>query len=134
MNAEELQEAERVIAKLPAEMGLKCLFTIDNGESRRFCREETAHTTLRCPEHLAADRETAYSEEYAVASILYYQYDVSMMSDARFDGLCQTLLDAKAYTRIEWLDRESLIAGTGYDVKFPDWLRAYAQIVAEDKA
>ena len=108
---------------------MKCLFV---DERSRSCQEEAVPSTVRCTEHLAADRGTAYAEEYAVASILYYQYDKSMMRDAQFDGLCQWLLDHKIYNPIDWLDRESLIAGTGYDVKFPDYLRAYAQTLAEE--
>ena len=107
--------------------GLPCL--------RDECVDLAISTTLRCIRHISDmdDLELAYAEEYAVASMLYYRHDVSMMSDARFDGLCSWLLDRGSYKRLTWLDRESLIAGTGYDTKFPDYLQAIAAQWVEEK-
>jgi hypothetical protein len=94
-------------------------------------------TTLRCLNHLEAGDIQAYAEEYAVASVVYYsgfEYG-EFMSDARFDALCQVLLARKVYMMINWIDRESLIAGTGYDTKaFPDYIHDAAREWAESPA
>jgi hypothetical protein len=101
------------------------------------CIEDSVTTTLRCVAHMKAGDLKAYAEEYAVASIIYYSglECGEFMSDARFDGLCQTLLERKAYKTIPWIDRESLIAGTGYDTKvFPEHLHEVAREWAESPA
>ena len=99
------------------------------------CQEASVPGTVRCQDHLEPDDMLALAEEYAVASIIYYGGSPGeFMSDGRFDGTCRTLLKAQAWRQMTWLEREALIAGTGYDTKvFPHYLhRAAAQWVAGD--
>lgn len=107
--------------------GLPCL--------HHECEDLAIPTTLRCLVHIEQfdDLELAYAQEYAVASVLYYKHDVSMMSDGRFDGLARWLLDRGSYKRLTWLDKGSLIAGTGYDTRFPHYLVAVAARWVEEK-
>ena len=55
-------------------------------------------------------------ELYAVTSILYYKYDISIITDVEFDECCQRLYTAKAWQLKEysWLDEELLSCGSGY--------------------
>lgn len=56
---------------------------------------------------------------YAVASICYYRYAYSPVSDERFDELCRYLLeDLEAVRRsgADKLDEDLLRAGSGYDL------------------
>jgi len=69
---------------------------------------------------------------YLVASLLYYEQSVSIMSDPRFDALCKFLL--KNYEEVkkviwhkELLSQERLRAGTGYDLEYPDAIRRISQ-------
>ncbi len=93
----------------------------------RACRQASIPTTLRCEDHLGPDDTLALAEEYAVASILYYRHDESFFEDARFDGTCTHLLQVRAWQVVPWLDRESLMAGTGYAATFPTYLHEAAQ-------
>ncbi len=73
--------------------------------------------------------EQDYAELYAVASIIYYgsKGRCTGYSDAQFDGLCHWLLEHESWKRIEWLERDMLRAGSGYDVPiFPPELHARA--------
>lgn len=92
------------------------------------CETPAIPTTARCGEHWPGGMR-AYAEEYAVASIVYYSGAArEFMSDARFDGLCDTLLKAKAWKEFPWIEREMLIAGSGYDLaKFPQTLHDAAK-------
>lgn len=93
------------------------------------CKLDAIHTTARCLEHLIHGDELDYAEAYAIASIVYYSgWDTPFMSDAQFDGLCDWLLKQESYRRIEWLDRGTLIAGSGYVLSdFPEYLHAAAR-------
>ena len=96
------------------------------------CGKEAVETTLRCVKHLGTNTEAAYAEEYAVASILYYDHDISLMTDYRFDGLCSTLLSDKTYNRIKWLNKADLIAGTGFvGTNFPSEYKERAKKIAK---
>ena len=58
---------------------------------------------------------------YFMSSYLYYELDLNVLTDTDFDKLCFRLL--KEYDKIEhphkkYLDKESLSAGTGYDIKY----------------
>lgn len=84
---------------------------------------------FRCLAHLGPDDELEAAERYAVASALYYgRPDADpLMTDPEFDGLCAWLLERQAWKRHPWLEREALIAGTGYDLaRLPEDLRALA--------
>lgn len=67
---------------------------------------------------------------YLLASFLYYKFNISPMSDNKFDMLCKYLLDN--YDKVEkvvWhkdktLSRDRLSAGTGFDIEIiPIWSR-----------
>lgn len=85
-------------------------------------RDAQTPESLRCADHWAAGDILRWAQHYAVASIVYYgafEYG-PMMSDAEFDGRCAALLAASAWKQIPWLEREMLIAGSGYILeKFP---------------
>lgn len=85
------------------------------------CEDLAIPSTLACVDHIQPDDLVRYAEEYAVASIIYYGgHPGEFMSDARFDGLCDWLLKNKAWETVPWIEREMLLAGSGYDLsKFP---------------
>lgn len=61
---------------------------------------------------------------YLVACRLYYQENISIMTDTLFDSLCKYLLDNYEEIKEEiWhknlLDKELLKAGTGYSLSYP---------------
>lgn len=100
------------------------------------CTEESVTTTLRCVAHMKAGDLLAYAQEYAVAAIIYYAgFPAEFMSDHRFDGLCSALLNRKAWKEFPWIEREMLIAGSGYDVaQFPQELHDVAKAWMEAPA
>lgn len=55
---------------------------------------------------------------YAIYSYLYYEKDVSAITDAEFDALCKWLYDnyeeAERYDDLEYLDKSSLECGSGF--------------------
>ena len=55
---------------------------------------------------------------YGITSEAYYFYDMSLIADGIYDLMCKELLSRTDLP--EWIDKESLEAGTGYDnIKFP---------------
>ena len=61
---------------------------------------------------------------YLMASYLYYQRDISLISDAEYDEMCRDILEN--YPRIEHrhkylVDVDALAAGTGFQI---DWQKA----------
>ena len=55
---------------------------------------------------------------YAITSIAYYSFDKSLISDGVYDLLCKELMGREDTP--EWIEKESLEAGTGYDISnFP---------------
>ncbi len=79
---------------------------------------------MRCREHRAldddADMVLCWAQEYAVASIIYYQGHAPPMLDSEFDDLCKVLLGLRAWEQVPWLEQSMLTAGSGYDLaKFP---------------
>lgn len=98
------------------------------------CAGEVVETTVRCVEHLDdPDQALAYAEEYAVAGVVYYRAltggGESFMSDQRYDGLCAMMLQRWGeFRRFPWVDRASLVAGTGFDAgKVPEDLVRWAE-------
>ena len=82
---------------------------------------------LRCLDHLDEDLLLMSADTYAVASVLYYEHDVSAISDALYDGTCHTLLRGQAWKRVLWIEEDILRAGSGYDLsRVPTELRALA--------
>lgn len=66
----------------------------------------------------------AYVSYYLMASYLYYQHDVSLLSDAKYDDICKILL-ARIH-KIEHrhkhlISLEMLRAGTGYALDFENF-------------
>lgn len=56
---------------------------------------------------------------YLLTSYLYYQRDVSLLSDARYDLLCNQLhstFDELTHMHKHLIDKDSLKAGTGFQI------------------
>ena len=80
--------------------------------------------------------------QYLVYSMLYYQFDESLISDHDFDAICKELL-----TRIKnnstipeelekFITTDNLEAGSGYDVSFfqlPERIKAIVHILYTKK-
>ena len=53
-------------------------------------------------------------------SYLYYEKNISLIEDGEFDDMCKTLLeklDSLTHMHKHLVKKESLTAGTGYDIK-----------------
>jgi len=66
---------------------------------------------------------------YFMSSYLYYERNISIMADETFDLMCSRI--AKEYGDIthmhkEKLDKESLAAGTGFDIEYTNLMIAAA--------
>ena len=71
---------------------------------------------------------------YLMFSYLYYEKDVSLIEDTEFDKLCQTLLEK--YDNVEHMhkhlvSKESLTAGTGYDIVYTNMIKDSAMKLKE---
>ena len=63
---------------------------------------------------------------YLMLSYLYYEQNVSLIDDAEFDKLCKTLLEKLDYLNHmhkHLVSKESLTAGTGYDIKYTNLIK-----------
>ena len=63
---------------------------------------------------------------YLMFSYLYYEKDISLIDDAEFDGMCKTLLDkldTLTHMHKHLIKKESLTAGTGYDIKYTNLIK-----------
>ena len=59
-------------------------------------------------------------------SYLYYEKNISLIDDAEFDGMCKTLLDkldTLTHMHKHLVKKESLTAGTGYDIKYTNLIK-----------
>lgn len=70
---------------------------------------------------MLAESPNSYVPYYLMASYLYYEWDISLISDGLYDEICK-YLDAN-WDKIEhWhkhlVDREALRAGTGFQIDF----------------
>lgn len=59
---------------------------------------------------------------YLMYSYLYYQHNVSLVEDHEYDRVCKKILDE--WDNIEHrhkslINKDSLSAGTGYDLEYP---------------
>ena len=66
---------------------------------------------------------------YLMYSYAYYQENESLIEDAEYDQICQDLItnwDNITHWHKPLLDLESLKAGTGYDIKYPNRVVAAA--------
>lgn len=105
---------------------MRCRFpdcTAENWWPKRDIRHPS---WIRCREHRGldddADMVLCWAQEYAVASIVYYQAYAGgpVMDDTAFDDLCKALLQRRAWEQVPWLELVMLKAGSGYDMaKFP---------------
>ena len=63
---------------------------------------------------------------YLMFSYLYYEKNISLIDDAEFDGICKTLLDkldTLTHMHKHLVKKESLTAGTGYDIKYTNLIK-----------
>ena len=63
---------------------------------------------------------------YLMFSYLYYEKNISLIDDAEFDGMCKTLLDkldTLSHMHKHLVKKESLTAGTGYDIKYTNIIK-----------
>ena len=63
---------------------------------------------------------------YLMFSYLYYEKNISLIDDAEFDGMCKTLLDkldTLTHMHKHLVTKESLTAGTGYDIKYTNLIK-----------
>ena len=66
---------------------------------------------------------------YLVTSFLYYHLNRSMITDTDFDRLCKELAAgwrSLQHPHKHCVDRGSLVAGTGYDIKYPTIVKGAA--------
>ena len=66
---------------------------------------------------------------YLMFSYLYYEKDISLIDDTEFDLLCKNLLekyDSLKHMHKHLVNKESLTAGTGYDIKYTNMIKSSA--------
>ena len=66
---------------------------------------------------------------YLMFSYLYYEKDISLIDDKEFDLLCKNLLekyDSLKHMHKHLVNKESLTAGTGYDIKYTNMIKSSA--------
>ena len=71
---------------------------------------------------------------YLMFSYLYYEKDVSLIEDTEFDKLCQTLrekYDSVEHMHKHLVSKESLTAGTGYDIVYTNMIKDSAMKLKE---
>ena len=71
---------------------------------------------------------------YLMFSYLYYEKNISLIDDAEFDGMCKTLLDkldTLTHMHKHLIKKESLTAGTGYDIKYTNLIKDSAMKLKE---
>ena len=63
---------------------------------------------------------------YLMFSYLYYEKNISLIEDGEFDDMCKTLLeklDSLTHMHKHLIKKESLTAGTGYDIKYTNLIK-----------
>ena len=63
---------------------------------------------------------------YLMFSYLYYEKNISLIEDGEFDDMCKTLLeklDSLTHMHKHLVKKESLPAGTGYDIKYTNLIK-----------
>ena len=59
-------------------------------------------------------------------SYLYYEKNITLIDDTEFDQMCKTLLekyDEVEHMHKDLVKKESLTAGTGYDIKYTNMIK-----------
>ena len=69
---------------------------------------------------------------YLMYSYLYYEENESIVPDAEYDRICKTLYEK--WNDIEHrhknlVDKDALIAGTGYQLKYPEMVKGAAKLL-----
>ena len=67
---------------------------------------------------------------YLMFSYLYYEKNISLVDDGEFDAMCKTLLeklDTLTHMHKHLITKESLTAGTGYDIKYTNLIQDSAE-------
>ena len=74
---------------------------------------------------------------YLMFSYAYYQENESLISDAEYDQICQDLItnwNDITHWHKRLLNLDSLKAGTGYDIKYPERVvNAALALIKKDK-
>lgn len=77
-------------------------------------------TDATIPEYLKKFYAHIAIREYAAHSYLYYIKDTSIISDGDFDSICKFILEnfdwIKPFDINDYIDRESMKAGTGFNI------------------
>jgi len=71
---------------------------------------------------------------YLMFSYLYYVKNISLIEDTEFDQMCKTLLgklDSLTHMHKHLVKKESLTAGTGYDIKYTNMIKDSAMKLSE---
>ena len=71
---------------------------------------------------------------YLMFSYLYYEKNINLIEDTEFDQLCKTLLeklDGLTHMHKHLVKKESLTAGTGYDIKYTNMIKQSAMKLSE---
>jgi NAD-dependent DNA ligase len=73
---------------------------------------------------------------YLMYSYLYYKKDISMITDEEYDRICKELY--KEWKNIEHfhkplINKEALLSGTGYTLKYPDRVKYAAEALVNLK-
>jgi len=71
---------------------------------------------------------------YLMLSYLYYVKNISLIEDTEFDQMCKTLLgklDSLTHMHKHLVKKESLTAGTGYDIKYTNMIKDSAMLLSE---
>ena len=73
-------------------------------------------------------------ELYLMFSFLYYEKNISLIEDTEFDTMCKTLLDkldGLTHMHKHLVKKESLTAGTGYDIVYTNMIKDSAMLLSE---
>jgi len=71
---------------------------------------------------------------YLMFSYLYYEKNINLIEDTEFDQLCKTLLeklDGLTHMHKQLVKKESLTAGTGYDIVYTNMIKGSAMLLLE---
>ena len=71
---------------------------------------------------------------YLMFSYLYYEKNINLIEDTEFDQLCKTLLeklDGLTHMHKQLVKKESLTAGTGYDIVYTNMIKGSAMLLSE---
>lgn len=73
---------------------------------------------------------------YIISSYLYYQKDISIIADSSFDYICKRLLsewDNITHIHKKFIDKQSLSAGSGFDLEYPKMAISSSLYIAEKR-